>query len=127
MTDTNKADEQILKVDTRGRVTSTAKRRAALLEEFDRSGLSGKKFAELAGVKYPTFATWLQQRRRQGQPAAQPAATVRWLEAVVDQASRSGDNQSLVVTLPGGARLELSDLKQVPLTAALLRSLAKPC
>ena len=30
------------------------------LEEYNRSGLSAKKFAELAGVKYQTFATWLQ-------------------------------------------------------------------
>jgi hypothetical protein len=34
-----------------------------LVREFERSGLSGPRFAELAGLKYPTFATW---RRRHG-------------------------------------------------------------
>jgi hypothetical protein len=34
----------------------------------------------------------------------------------------------LVVALPGGARLEISDVKQMPLAAAaLLRSLHQPC
>ena len=40
-------------------------RRERLLNEFERSGLPGLKFAELAGIKYQTFATWAQKRRRQ--------------------------------------------------------------
>jgi hypothetical protein len=50
------------------------------------SGLPGLKFAELAGIKYPTFATWAQQRRRQRgdyAPGKLGAAkqSVQWLEA----------------------------------------------
>ncbi|MDB6112975.1 MAG: hypothetical protein JWR69_4725 [Pedosphaera sp.] len=129
MTDTNKSDVQPLKTDARGRVRTPAKRRESLLEEFDRSGLSGAKFAELAGIKYQTFATWLQQRRRQGQPASKPGDTVRWLEAVVEQAQSSvGPKASSVrLHLPGGAHIELADVKQMPLAAALLHSLEKPC
>ncbi len=42
--------DQILKTDTRGRVRVPPERRAALLAEFERSGLSRRrKFAELAG------------------------------------------------------------------------------
>ncbi|MEI9997696.1 MAG: hypothetical protein WDO13_00230 [Verrucomicrobiota bacterium] len=44
-------EDHILMKDTRGRVVVTAERRAALLEEFDRSGISGIQFAKLAGVK----------------------------------------------------------------------------
>lgn len=33
----------------------------------------------------------------------------------------------LVLHLPGGVRLELNEAKQVPLVAALLRALEKPC
>ena len=89
----------------------------------------------MAGIKYQTFATWAQKRRRQrgayGAVKA-PAGTadkVRWLEAVVEQAQSSGGTNSLtlVVLLPGGARVEIGDVKQVSLAAALLRSLAKPC
>lgn len=32
---------------------------------FERSGLSGTKYAELIEVKYQTFATWLQKRKRE--------------------------------------------------------------
>jgi hypothetical protein len=103
MTDTNHTDGLILKTDSKGRVRTPPQRRESLLEEFERSGLSGKKFAELAGIKYQTFATWLQKRRRQGQPSRPPADPVRWLEALVDQASSGGRNPTgLVVELPGG-------------------------
>jgi hypothetical protein len=69
---------ETLQSDTRGRMRTSAPRREALLEEFDRSGLSGKQFAELTGLKYQTFATWLQKRRRQGQSSSKPADMVRW-------------------------------------------------
>jgi DNA-binding transcriptional regulator YiaG len=35
-----------------------------LLAEFERSGVSGKKFAALVGVNYQTFASWRQQRKK---------------------------------------------------------------
>lgn len=53
----------ILKTDKRGCVRTPPERREELLAEFDRSGLTLTRFAELAGVRYSTFATWLQQRR----------------------------------------------------------------
>ncbi len=55
----------ILRTDTKGRVVVTPERRAALLGEFDRGGISGAQFAKWAGIKYPTFAYWVQQRRRE--------------------------------------------------------------
>jgi hypothetical protein len=61
---TTSADETILKTDVLGRVRTPRERREHLLDEFERSGLSGKKFAALAGIKYPTFATWAQKRRK---------------------------------------------------------------
>ena len=42
-------EEQILKTDSCGRVRTPVKRREALLDEFDRSGVSAKKFAVLVG------------------------------------------------------------------------------
>ena len=129
MTTTNGADEQILKTDAKGRLRTSAERRATLLEEFDRSGLSGPQFAELAGIKYQTFATWLQKRRK-GTPAlAQSADTVKWLEAVVEKAQMSGGKSpsSLVVELPSRARMEISNANQATLAAEVLRALARPC
>jgi hypothetical protein len=63
--DTTQRSEAIIKTDVLGRVKTPAARREQLLDEFERSGLSGCKFAELAGIKYSTFATWGQKRRRQ--------------------------------------------------------------
>jgi hypothetical protein len=111
----------------------SAERRESLLDEFERSGVSGAQFAALMGLKYPTFANWVQRRRRErgaGAPGVVPPAdSVRWLEAVVEQARSCGGSGSpgLSVQLPGGARVELSQVAQVELVAALLRALAKPC
>ena len=65
MTTTTETPTQIIKTDSRGRLRMPAERRESLLDEFERSGLSGAKFAELMGLKYPTFADWVQRRRRQ--------------------------------------------------------------
>ncbi len=127
-------DEVVLKQDVLGRVHTPKARREQLLDEFERSGLPGQKFAELAGIKYQTFATWLQKRRRQrGDYAAgkvKPAKpSVQWLEAVV-AAAHSPDCKNLsglVLHLPGGARVEVSDEKQAGLAAVLIRLLARPC
>jgi acetyl esterase/lipase len=127
MTNTMGASGTVLKRDEAGRVQTPAERRERLLEEFDRSGLSGAKFAALAGIKYSTFATWA-ARRRKRVAAAGPeasAAPVRWLEAVVAPVQPPGG--AVVVQLPGGGRVELHDLQQVALTAALLRTLGQPC
>jgi hypothetical protein len=42
--------EHILRVDCFRRVTTTRERRAALLAEFDRSGVSGQRLAKWAGI-----------------------------------------------------------------------------
>jgi hypothetical protein len=121
--------EEVIKTDVLGRMRTSAARRESLLKEFESSGMSGKKFAELAGIKYQTFATWLQKRRRQGKFHTKPADAVRWLEAVVEKAQISGGKSplALVVELPGGARMEISDANQAALAALLVRSLAKSC
>ena len=50
MTNTTEAGETaLLKTDGLGRVRTPVARREGLLEEFERSGLSGAKFAALAG------------------------------------------------------------------------------
>jgi transposase-like protein len=55
------AQGEVFKQDSRGRVRVPRERREALLEEFERSGASGVKFARLVGIKYQTFASWVQQ------------------------------------------------------------------
>lgn len=119
---------ELLKRDALGRVRTPAAKRGEILDEFERSGVSGAEFAELAGIKYQTFASWVQERRRQrgaqGRRApAKPAARVRFLEAVVEKAGPSS-SVTLEVELPGGARLRITDAGQVPLAVQLVRGVA---
>jgi len=88
MTELNHGQE-ILKTDARGRVQTPVKRREALLDEFERSGLSGKKFALLVGIKHQTFAAWVTKRRKQRGSArslphqrAESVPKLQWVEAV---------------------------------------------
>jgi hypothetical protein len=118
--------DRILKVDVVGRVWTPGEQREAVLDEFERSGLPASKFAAHIGVKYPTFASWVQKRRkRRGDGAGcsrkEPAA-LKWVEAKVD-AAKAGAARALTVHLPGGARLEVADAAQAALAAQLLREL----
>ena len=136
MTSTN-AKAEVLKQDGRGRVRVPAERREALLDEFERSGTSGAKFARLAGIKYPTFANWVQQRgKRQTQrkPArgeapngtglAAQAGPIRLLEALVEGGA-PGHREGLVVELPGGSRLVVGSPVQLQMAAELVALIAQ--
>jgi hypothetical protein len=119
-------DQKLMTTDARGRVRVSDERREALLDEFERSGLSGVKFAQLAGVKYPTFALWVQKRRkaRQAQPdeGAQP---VTFAEAIVDRGTGVMIGAAgLTIELPGGARLLVQSPVQLQMAAELLRMVA---
>ena len=67
----------ILQQDARGRVLVSAARREALLDEFERSGSSAMRFARLAGLRYSTFANWVQARRRRRALAKPPGGEGR--------------------------------------------------
>lgn len=135
MTTLTETGETILKTDAKGRVQTPPERREKLLEEFARSGLSGAKFAALAGIKYQTFAGWVTRQRKQlglSQAPTKGANPARWLEAVVQEANApaSAVATPLKVRLSPGAWIELSDINQVSLAAALVRALDKsaaPC
>lgn len=109
-------------VDTQGRVRTSREQRRLILAEFERSGMSAAEFARRTGLKYSTFAFWVQHRRRRKRPARR--APLRLLEAVVSPATSAAPLQ---VLLPGGARLEIHEAGQVPLAAALVHALAKSC
>ena len=129
MTLTTPAAEELIKTDTLGRKRTSALRRESLLIEFDKSGLSAKQFADLTGIKYQTLATWLQKRRR-SQVSIKTTETVKWLEAVVEQAqptARVASSPVIVLRWDRGARTEINDAKQIPMAAALIRALAQPC
>ena len=125
----------LVKTDSLGRMRTSPERREMLLREFERSGMSGAEFAAMIGVKYQTFAGWRQRRarrRRSRAVASVPAkAPLRLIEAVVTAKPDEAHCQTgLIIHLPGGAHVELSDARQVSLAGALLKSLqasGSPC
>lgn len=138
MTSTTGLEDGILKKDVMGRVKTPRERRAALLAEFDRSGMSGQKFAAWAGIKYPTWASWVQKRRKETGQASPPKgrpkrkSPVRWLEAVVAKngpvaESAPAGTAGIIVQGPGGVRIEVNDAKQVSLAVQLLREWKRGC
>lgn len=119
-----KGSEELLRVDRKGRVRVSRERRAALLAEYDRGGMSAAAFAGWAGVKYPTFAWWLQERRRGEEKSGKvEVATVQWVEAEVgaDQPREAGGR--LRIELGCGARMEVMDRAGAALAAEVLRQL----
>ena len=58
MTDRIEADGHVIKTNSKGRVRMPADQREKLLEELERSGISGRQFAAVVGVKYQTLAGW---------------------------------------------------------------------
>jgi len=119
-------NEAIVRADRRGRLRYTEQQRDAMLEAYARSGLSGAKFAELHGVKYQTLAGWVQRRRRAAKPRALPAPGALTLVEVATPAAAAVGG-SLMVRLPGGAEVHVTDDAGVALAATLMRELSRPC
>ena len=123
---------QILSQDARGRVLVSRERRESLLAEYDRSGMSGVRFAQYLGIKYTMLAHWIRSRRRQRQrekllmkasaDAEAGRSNGRWIEAVVDKnGSLPGEKAgALRVYFTGGAYCQLSNPAEVALAAELL-------
>jgi hypothetical protein len=127
--------EQILKVDRKGRVWTPPERREAILDEYEHSGMPASKFAGHIGVKYTTFVSWVQKRKKQrgggegGATRSNPPAALPWVEAVVES-SVGAATKPLVMHLRDEVRLEVTDAGQVALVAELLHLLglgAKRC
>ena len=63
MTTTAEDVQDVLKADVLGRVKVKPEIREQILDEFERSGMSGRAFAKHHGIKEQTFASWIQKRR----------------------------------------------------------------
>ena len=123
---------QILSQDARGRVLVSRERRESLLAEYDRSGMSGVRFAQYLGIKYTTLAHWVRSRRRQrqrekllmkaGADAEAGKSNGRWIEAVVDKngSPARAAAGALRIDFAGGAYCQISNTAEVALAAELL-------
>jgi hypothetical protein len=121
---------QILSQDARGRVLVTRERRDVLLAEYDRSGMSGVRFAKYVGIKYTTLAYWLKRRRRLGEreklkavPGKEPGrSNGAWIEAVVEKNGSAARAPAGVLRIyfAADAYCQISSVAEVALAAELL-------
>ncbi|MDP0498724.1 MAG: hypothetical protein Q7P63_01370 [Verrucomicrobiota bacterium JB022] len=123
----SEAELEILKQDGLGRVRVPRERREALLDVFEGSGLSGQAFAQRVGVKYPTFAGWLQRRKRErpnsdGVDRSEPRTTISLVEAVVSDAPGEVPG-SVSIETSGGLRLTIHRRADIALAVELLTAL----
>ena len=119
---------------------TTAARRAQLLAEFDRSGLSAAAFARRHGLHYTTFCGWTRERRlrtikdEKSAPLSRvwrhQRAKLKPTPAFVQVELTAPTNaDALIVELGGQARLRIESASQIALAAPLLQHLhaARPC
>ena len=126
-------DTGLIRTDQIGRLRFTADQRRGLLDAFESSGQTASGFAAQHGIKYTTFANWVQKRRadRPGvrpSPAVPPLRPLLLAEVSCEEARPlPGAGATLEVCLPGGVRFVIGDSVQVTLAAALIRELSRPC
>jgi len=106
--------------DVSGRKLAGDARRIALLEAYDKSGLTQRAFCEREGVKYHTLVTWLVRRRREAPksaPAERRPERVRFAQVRLPQIGGS-----LEVALPNGIVIRGADALQV---TAIVKALGR--
>lgn len=109
------APSSIVRSDQKGRLRYTQQQRDSLLDAFEESALSAKRFTEMHGIKYTTFNNWRQHRKLQ----KEPTAVTDFIEVGVSEPQV----ESLKVQLSGGATVEVSTSQQAHLLAELLKAL----
>jgi transposase-like protein len=121
----------ILKQDRLGRVRSTKERRAAVVSEYQRSGLAAREFAKLAGIHYNTFWNWLSENGLTAKRAKGASErTLRLVEVAMPRPSAQPIAAGAVVIRMGkGMEVQLLTAEQVPLVVALIKALnpGSPC
>ncbi len=132
MTSTNTEETLILKTDALRRVRMPADRREAILDAFEQSGMSGQAFARHVGVKYPTFATWVQKRRRKRGEYPRKnllgavSSEITFVEAQIQTPSEPALKVGLEVQTTEGVKLMIRSQHEIELAVELIHSLNKP-
>ncbi len=109
-----------------------APQREALLDAFDRSGQSAMAFSRQHGIKYPTFANWIQCRRKKTEGSRReevPAFTEVIMDALPGTVDATPVPEALRISLGNGFHVDVASRKHLPWAAELLRHLStsRPC
>jgi transposase-like protein len=121
--------QRYLRADTKGRVWTPRERKEQLLDEFEQTGASAAAFARIVGVRYSTFAAWVNRRKKECRAtrlSSSQQSVVRFVEAAPTLGSLHGQSDGgLEVELPGGGRMKISSFRQVELAVELLSGLER--
>jgi hypothetical protein len=130
MTFTPEEGAQIFKRDTMGRVRLPRARREELLDEYERSGISGVQFAAYVGIKYSTLANWIQKRERREQQEKSlmkaesgpqsDKGNGTWVEAVIERSTEPKIPGLATDLFSGGAYCQISNTRGAGLAAELI-------
>ena len=125
-------NDTLMKTDRRGRLRYSPEQRAALVDAYQSSGLSGPRFAALHGVNYQTLASWILKRKRTTSsvsPENWSPRLISLIPAEIEGLSASGATQPLEILLPGGSKLSITAPSQVRLAVAVIREIEsnRPC
>ena len=118
MTPTDSKSE-LLKLDTLGRARTSREKREEILDAFEASGISGASFAKSHGIRYTTFANWVQRRRKL---KAEAQGVPGFAQVVVR--AENAPRAALRIALPGGANVHLHTPEDAVIAAVLLREIA---
>jgi AraC-like DNA-binding protein len=116
-----------------------------MLDEFEKSGMSGAQFARLTGLNYSSFQNWVQRRRhtrgaqfearKQENATTAGRAAVRLFEAVMadGEIAQAAPTEGLsprgvaglLIELPGASRMHVETPVQLRMAAELLALIAQ--
>lgn len=124
--------QQLIKTDCLGRLLIKPEHREALLDKFEQGTLSAQQFAKQHGIKYTTFATWNQKRKRQqdGYPDKVDPKDSQLMNSLTEVvalsqnvSTASSTSNALNIKLGSKTEFNLSDETQIPLAAKLILAL----
>lgn len=124
-TDSEPTDSSIIRTGSDGRLRYSPDQRQALLDAFDRSGMSAMSFSREHGVHYQTFIAWIRKRRQNSSPSEIEGPG--FAEVLLNGREPAPPAVGLRIILPCGAMLEVGSRAALPLAVELLNTLRRPC
>lgn len=111
------------KSDRQGRRIRGASEWSAIMDRYDRSGLTQSAFCRREGLRFGTLVAWLGRRRKNGGviECLRPEAKPKFHELSVS-APTGGMNLGLEVSLPDGTVLRGTQASELAQLVQLLRS-----
>ena len=124
-TDHPSVDSPIIRTGSDGRLQYTPDQRQALLEAFDRGGMSALSFTRQHVIQYQTFIAWV-LKRRESMSKPHPSKPT-FAEVLLEQPPGGTPAASLRIVLPCGTAIEIGSRAALPLAAELLSTLRCSC